>query len=302
LLDSVDDLPSIPSSDSHYTVVNQVFGNSPRSSQPSGNSNLHSPLLDNHSPAPDNTNIRPDVVQNSNKPSRLHSPVLDGPGQNNRGFESNELDTPIEEYNSLRSPILGAKVPLPEPPRPAPDPVIKPSSVNVPIPPSKQPTIQSLFGPVTGSQPVQSEESYKQFASSLFDKSPLETSEKAFVPPPRDPAASFTTITGIKKKEERQDIAPITTPIKPSKSISGGGLLPSEEEFSGNTPRATQTSGSGFKVTGVLFLSAALVCKFWYCAALGTKALLSSPPFLADQVGQVLIILLFLILVLTTKL
>jgi len=247
--------------------------------------------------------MRSDIGQNNNKSSRLHSPVLDGPGQNNRGFESNELDTPIEEYNSLRSPILGAKVPLPEPSRPATEAAIKPLPVNMPIPPSKQPTIQSLFGPVTGSPQVQSEESYKQFATSLFDKSPADTGDKPIVQPARDPAASFTTITGIKKKEERHDNTPVSAaPIKTTKSISSGGLLPSDEEFAGNATRSIETSGSGFKVTGILFLLAAIFCKFWYWAALGTKALLSSPPFLADQVGQVLIIVLFLILVVTTKL
>lgn len=108
----------------------------------------------------------------TNKPTRLHSPVLDGPGQTNRAFEPEDLDMPVEEYNSLRSPLLGAKVPLPEDNK---------AVTNL----QQQPTIQSLLGP-----------------SSLFNQSPVETGDR---PPVRSPRQTghFSKITGLKRGHRR---------------------------------------------------------------------------------------------------
>ncbi len=63
-----------------------------------------------------------DIAGSSSKPGvndqsiRLHSPVLDGPGGGSRGYANNEqnINQITDEYDSLRSPILAAKVPLPE--------------------------------------------------------------------------------------------------------------------------------------------------------------------------------------------
>jgi hypothetical protein len=309
LLDSGGNVEATSSGQAHQPVNNKA-PNLPRPAQPASNNTLHSPLLD----AWEN---RPDAGQSSNRAFRLHSPVLDGPEQTTRSYEPEDLDLPVEEYNSLRSPILAAKVPLPDTSKPAEPsvmPPVEPPAIALPpasppVFPTKQSTIKSLFGPSTDTQQSQ-EESYRQFASSLFEQSPADTAEKPAIRSARPTTGHFSKVTGI-KKEENLETFPIGASL-PSESknisknissnISGNqSLLPRVEEFANQKLPAAESSRTGFKVTAFLFLLVAIVCKFAYLQALGMKTLTSSPTFLADQAGQVLLILVMFILILAAK-
>lgn len=266
---------------------------------PSPQNGLHSPLLDawntNPLPAPQS-----DTRPTANKSSRLHSPVLDGPEQGVREFEPEDLDMPAEEYNSLRSPLLAAKVPLPEGIKPPAEPgSVQPPANPVPY---QQPTIQSLFSSGVGSQKSPTEESYQQFASSLFDQSPTDTGDKPAVRSPRQ-TGHFTKVTGLKKEDKTLDSLSAAQPVDKTKNISGRqALLPKQEEFPAQQLPAGGAFMSGlFKILAALLLLAALGFKFWYWQTLGA-ALGSSQAFLCDQIGQILVILLLLILILTVKL
>ncbi len=98
------------------------------------------------------TNIPPNqAAPNNTEKSRLHSPVLDGPIS--ASFSHTYIEesfTQEEEYESLRSPLLKAKVPLPEKNQtPEKNPIIQKKQV----PESsagQESRLQSVLGSATG--------------------------------------------------------------------------------------------------------------------------------------------------------
>jgi hypothetical protein len=236
---------------------------------------LHSPLLDGQNyftnPHPQNEpeDIKSDNFQ-SNSPiresdkSRLHSPVLDGPFS--ASFKTTYIEesyTEEEEYESLRSPLLKARVPLPE----------KKEPVDTSQP---QTALGSILKPTTGpvmqpSQPVSSDKTNK---------------ENNFIAP--------LSITGINKLSKRasQNIS------KPPGLIFGSD--PSDEE--GILPKSNIQTNRSINpinktlITSLVFL--AIGFKIWYLLSLGNTAF-ASAPFAFDQIGQIIVLILILILALT---
>jgi hypothetical protein len=239
---------------------------------------LYSPLLDgtnhfvNPYPGPGTnannddeevTNIQANpITPNPAEKSRLHSPVLDGPISGS--FSSTYIEENFsqeEEYESLRSPLLKAKVPLPEKNQ------IHENATR------QENRFQSVL------------ESATTPAAKTNANANSIGSQDALIAP--------LSITGINKLSK----------ASASGSRSGGAptsrsFLPTEEEISpiSNIENSKIKSPlNKMLLTSLIFL--ALGFKIWYLVSLGSAAF-GSAPFVFDQGGQIIVLLLILVLVL----
>lgn len=241
--------------------------------------NLHSPLLDgqNHfvNPYPDKTEDYDDVPNIQSKPvsqnhiekSRLHSPVLDGPSSSS--FSASyieETHSQEEEYESLRSPLLQAKVPLPA------------KNEVVENPTGQGNRLGALLGAATA-----------QPSKAMPNKPDNIERKESFVAP--------LSITGINKLTQANKNSPSKTKLE--KLSGANSLLPSDEEIAPAPIFSNKQSKSSLNKTfliSLIFL--ALGFKFWYLLSLGS-AVFGSIPFAFDQLGQIIVLLSMLVLVLS---
>ncbi len=232
---------------------------------------LHSPLLDGKNyfanPYPEPNQAEPHSRNDSNShindKSRLHSPVLDGPFSAQRGSNYVQDDFPTEdqEYESLRSPLLKAKVPLPE------------SHEQIEASKSLQSVLNSATGPV-----------------SRFSAQP--TNNEAAAAP-----LSFTGINTFKKAAVQKTTEPMSDKkenIKMSQS-----LLPADNTNQDIHSDISGQSSLN-KVAVTIFVLLALGFKVYYFASLGSAAY-TSISFILDQAGQALVMISVMVLALNVR-
>ncbi len=248
---------------------------------------LHSPLLDgqNHfaNPYPDqdeaeSANVQSNPPQNHVDKSRLHSPVLDGPISASYSVAYEESFSEDEEYESLRSPLLQAKVPLPE------------KNEALENPTGQESRLQSLLGSATGpsvkavpNNPFNVNVTQNNVAQNNFAQ------KESFVAP--------LSITGINKLSQANQAS--ISRIKSERISGSNSLLPTEEEIS-SASKIEYIQGQ-FPLNKMLLISLiflALGFKVWYLISLGSAAF-GSAPFAFDQAGQIIVLLLMLVLVLS---
>ena len=302
------------------------------------NQGLRSPLLgggSDYQSAENHDSIAHDMpskLSGNDQSMRLHSPVLDGPAEASRRFAPHEpdIDRSSEEYDSLRSPILGAKVPLPDKSQlsQGPDlsglPLNKANDqlVNQPVdtslsqfPDDKnfnefkfgtesantsgsanspgQQTIQSILNASTGLPTKPISQSASAFTPLLFDQSQTETGDKPVVSPANKPIY-FSGISDLNKSSN----------ISSSRTMPAISLplaTPTEKLGAEQTGFAEKKSAHPFyRVIVIIMIVAAIVFKFCYLQALG-NTIFTSVPFSLDQVGQIFVMLMLLFLALTAK-
>lgn len=264
---------------------------------------LHSPLLDGRNnssntlpiPGSGENIFRRNNTQPENSPpdhfekSRLHSPVLDGAGASfGNYFEETYTE---EEYQSLRSPLLKAKVPLPEKAQTFENVNQKEIPVNQAIAPEQNqdaalpqqsqtalpprqtviPQTQNQQGPMPAvsrnAENIKGSRNINDIVESQAYISPL-------------------SISGINKLTQNRAGQSFDT----GRTINQSSLLPNNEE-------ALLSKGKNSFNKGVLIslIFTALAFKIWYLISLGS-AVFGSLPFACDQGGQVIALLIILVL------
>ena len=262
-----------------FGVAKDMPTNSGRPNNISRNG-LHSPLLDGKNrfinPHPysesdnddeESTNIQANTnPPNHTETARLHSPVLDGPIS--ASFNTTYIEDSFsekEEYESLRSPILKTKVPLPEKNQ------INENSTG------QESRLQSVLGAATGT------------SGKLTPHANNIAGEDKFIAP-----LSITGINKLSKANAAYQSAP-----KRGRSSGSQSLLPTEEEIAPGSDTGSSKGKSALNktlLTSLIFL--ALGFKIWYLVSLGSAAF-GSAPFAFDQSGQIIVLLLMLVLVLS---
>ncbi|HEY9677917.1 MAG TPA: hypothetical protein V6C76_07900 [Drouetiella sp.] len=233
---------------------------------------------------------------------KLHSPIMDGPGSQN--YES-EYDEPyyeeIDDPNALRSPLLAARSHHVEPAAPKPKaPEAKAPSAQ---PQAKFPSTNSFAEPSSGAQQA-------EFRDRGFPESQPQSDMW------RDRGFSESPNVQEPAPQPRSSIRPGPVPVAPS---SPPEVAPSIKESSHSSlPRRSSRSGllgagsddfdeqpiNNFRAAPpappkpamILIVPCfmAVAAKLWYMALMGA-ALMSSPPFLADQLMQLVVIIALII-------
>jgi hypothetical protein len=246
---------------------------------------LHSPLLDGQNNLvnlyPNSTEdeeesprVRPNPIsQNHTDKSRLHSPVLDGPisGSFNSAYVEETFSQTVE-YESLRSPLLQAKVPLPE------------KNEAVENSAGQESRLQSLLGSATG--PTTNAAPNNPFNITQNNAAKKEN----FIAP--------LSVTGINKLSQAVNSANASR-SKMGRVGGSNSLLPTEEEILPASQIAnTQNKSALNKMLLISLIFLAFGFKVWYLVSLGS-AVFGSAPFAFDQAGQIIVLLLMLVLVLS---
>ncbi len=168
----------------------------------------------------------------------------------------------------MRSPLLKAKVPLPE--------ASQPDKVET------GPTIQSVLNSANG--PSAKAGNINVSAENKASEGPL----------------SITGINKLKSAITQQSIGEISIDqrqiVRKSKS-----LLPADDEISSEQSNLSLNNRSGFnKILILPLIFLALGFKIYFLTSLGSAAY-ASTPFILDQAGQIVIMILLLLLVLNVK-
>ncbi len=245
---------------------------------------LHSPLLDRRNsfpnPYPDQDLAKNDAPESNNRnsdKSRLHSPVLDGPvsASNNMARSKKNFQVEEQEYESLRSPLLKAKVPLPD--------LHTESTIN-----------PETYKPNTAIEGGQSLRSILSSAASPLVQNAAETTNAS------EGFLSFTGVSNKKNIDNKEQISTAANNKRPPLSVSQS-LLPADRENPNEVPRTFSENKSAFNITFIVpLVFLALGFKVWFLISLG-NTLFSSAPFAFDQAGQILVLVVILILVLNRK-
>jgi hypothetical protein len=237
---------------------------------------LHSPLLDQnqftnphpysnkHREEEESMNIPAAPPLHSIDKSRLHSPVLDGPGPGSfGGTYIEETYSGEEDYESLRSPLLSSKVPLP----------IKNEPLeNVAL--GQESRLQSLLSPAIGP------------ATKIPVHSNIANQESAVAP------LSVTGINQINKANNAR-----ASRSKLEKMSGSHSLLPNNDDMAPNLHSDKGKSALNKMFFSILIFSA-LIFKIWYLVSLGSAAF-GSAAFAFDQAGQIIVLLSILVLLLS---
>ncbi len=272
----------------------------------SGKSHLRSPLLGG---ADDDEPVAPSSRSGSRP--RLHSPIMDGRGGGGSQNFDADYDEPyyeeIDDPNVLRSPLLAARSKHVAPPEqaakitPAPQPAPQSS------PPAVQPPAASFPATNSFAEPSATQATQPEFRDRGFPNpqppgdmwrdrgfSEARTPEPKIAPTPVT-STSPPEVAPSNLKES----SPAPALRRSSRSgLLGGGADDIDEQPINSYRNAPPTQGKpaiGLIIPCVL----AAIAKLWYMGIMGA-ALTQSPPFLADQLMQLVVIIALIIFAMTS--